>query len=86
MDDLQCLKTRRFAAKSSMTKLLSKVDGVLSAELESINSQSVNEETKLMAESTLRQLQAKQSQFVTFNDSIAEKIDDDRVRRGNCNC
>jgi len=77
MDDLQHLKARRRAAKSSVSKLLSKVDSVLSMEIEGVNSQSVKEKTKLMANSTLRQLQAKQSQFITFNDSIATKFDDE---------
>ena len=76
MDDLQCLKTRRFAAKSSMTKLLSKVDGVLSAELESVNSQSVKEERKLMAESTLRDNETALEEEIATADAYQFELDD----------
>ena len=77
MEDLQHLRTRRCATKASMTKLLSKVDGALSADLEGINPQSIKEETRLMAGSTLVQLKAKCSRFVDLSNSIADKIDDE---------
>ena len=77
MENIQCLRTRRRATKSSVTKLLGKVDGILSADLEGVNSQSVKEAAKLMADTTLCQLKAKQGQLVELNNAIAEKIDDE---------
>ncbi|XP_065916009.1 uncharacterized protein [Dysidea avara] len=77
MENIQRLRTRRRATKSSVTKLLGKVDGILSADLEGVNSQSVKEAAKLMADTTLCQLKAKQGQLVELNNVIAEKIDDE---------
>ena len=77
MEDIQRLRTRQCATKFSVTKLLGKVDGILSADLEGINSQSLKKAVKLMADTTLCQLKAKQGQLVELNNAITEKIDDE---------
>ena len=74
MEDLQRLRTRRRATKASVTTLLSKVDGALSADLEGVNPQSIKEETRLMAGSILVKLKAKRSQFVDLSNSIARGV------------
>ena len=73
MENIQRLQTRRHATKSSVTKLLGEVDGILSADLESVNSQLVKEAAKLMADTTLCQHKSKQGQLVELNNAIAER-------------
>jgi len=77
MKDAQRLQTKRCATESSVTKLLGKVDGILSIDLEGVRSQSVKEAVKLTANTTLYQLKAKQGQLIELNNEIADKIKDE---------
>ena len=57
-----------------MTKLLGKIEELLSTDLEGVNSWSIKEATKLVANTTLSQLKSKRSQIGELDSAIATKI------------
>jgi len=77
MEEAQRLRTKRRATKSSVTKLLGKVESILSVDLEGVNSVSVKDAVKLMTDTTLSQLKAKQGLLIELNNAIADKIEDE---------
>jgi len=64
MNATQHLQAKLWALKGSVTKLFKKVEDLISADLEGITSESVTEARKLMAVTTLGQLQTKHDQIV----------------------
>jgi len=77
MEEAQCLWTKRRTTKSSVTKLLGKVDSILSVYLEGVNSVSVKDAVKLIANTTLSQLKDKQGLLIELNNAITNKIEDE---------
>ena len=59
MDDCQCLNSKRRGIKASVTKLITKVEDMLTADLAGVSTQTVPEGKKLLAETTLAQLKHK---------------------------
>ena len=54
-----------------------KVEDMLSTDLEGVGTQSVSKATKLLAETTLTQLKVKNKQIVQLDATIADKIEGD---------
>ena len=75
MDESQRLRTKCQGIKASVTKLIAKVETVISANLESVSTKSVSESWKVLAETTLTQLKVKKDQVMELDTSIAVKID-----------
>ena len=59
-----------------MTKLIAKVEDMISADLEGVNSPTVTESRKLMANTILSQLWTKRDQIMELDTAIVEKIED----------
>ena len=74
MDDIQRLHSKRRGIKGCITKLLAKVEDMISADLEGVNSQSVKESRKLVATTTAIQLRDKHAQIAELDTAIAAKI------------
>ena len=72
MDDIQRLHSKRRGIKGNITKLLAKVENMISADLEGVNSQSIKESRKLVATTT--QLRDKRAQIAELDTAIAVKI------------
>ena len=72
---MERLNLKRRGIKASTTKLLAKVEDMLSTDLEGVSTQSVSEGKKLLAETTLTQLKAKKEQIVELDIAIADKIE-----------
>jgi len=75
MDATQCLQAKRQALKGSVTKLFTKVEDMIYADLEGVTSESITEARKLMAVTTLGQLQTKRDQIVELDTAIVDKIE-----------
>ena len=78
MDETQCLYTKCRGIKASVTKLIAKVETMISADLESVSTKSVSESRKLLAETTLTQLKVKKEQVMELDTAIAAKIDSEQ--------
>ena len=74
MDEAQRLRAKRRGLKGSVTKLLAKVDDILSAELATINLSSTPESRRLLASTTVTQLTAKKNQISQLDDTIVTAI------------
>jgi len=59
-----------------VTKLITKVEDMLSADFEGVNAQTVTESRKLMPDTTLSQLRTKRDQIMELDTTISEKIGD----------
>ena len=75
MSELQRLQAKCRGIKASVTKLIMKVEDVISADLEGVSTQSVSESRKLLAETTLVQLKHKKGQIMELDDAIGAKIE-----------
>ena len=75
MDECQRLNSKRRDIKASATKLITKVEDMMSANLEGISNQTVSESKKLLAETTLAHLKQKKGQILELDDAIGEKIE-----------
>ena len=75
MDENQRIHSKRRGLKGSVTKLTAKVEDIIFTDLGSISNESVTESRKLMASTTLAQLQAKRDQVVELDTAIAAKIE-----------
>jgi len=78
MDESQRLRTKRRGIKASVTKLIAKVETMISADLESVSTKSVSESRKVLAETTLMQLKVKKEQVMELDTAIAAKIDSEQ--------
>ena len=74
MDEAQRLRAKRRGLKGSVTKLLAKVDDILSAELATVNLSSTPESRRLLASTTVTQLTAKKNQIAQLDDTIVAAI------------
>ena len=75
MSEVQHLQAKRRGIKASVTKLITKVEDMISADLEDVSTQSVSESRKLLAETTLVQLKHKKGQIMELDDAIGVKIE-----------
>ncbi|XP_065901997.1 uncharacterized protein [Dysidea avara] len=75
MSELQRLQAKRRGIKASVTKLITKVEDMISADLEGVSTQYVSESRKLLAETTLVQLKHKKGQIMELDDAIGAKIE-----------
>jgi len=77
MAEVQRNRVKRRGLKGSVTKLLAKVEDILSAELETVNLNSTPEFWRLLAATTATQLTAKKSQIERLDDAIVEAIEEE---------
>ena len=75
MDENQRLHSKRRGLRGSVTKLSTKVEDIISTDLEGISKESVSESRKLMAATTLAQLRTKRDQIAELDIAIAGKIE-----------
>ena len=75
IDDLKRLISKRRGIKASVTKLITKVEDMVAADLDTVSSQTVSTSRKLLGETTLTQLKAKKDQIVELDNAIGEKIE-----------
>ena len=75
MREYQCLQVKCRGIKASITKLIAKVEDLISANLEGVSTQSVSASQKLQAKTTLAQLKRKKEQIMELNDAIGVKIE-----------
>ena len=73
MDESQWILAKRRGLKSSVTKLLGKVEDMTSVELERVSSKSVTESQRLTATTILAQIKAKRDQILELDTAIAGK-------------
>ena len=59
MDDLKRLISKCWGIKASVTKLITKVEDMVAADLDTISAQTVSTSNKLLGETTLTQLKPK---------------------------
>ena len=76
MDEVQRHRVKRRGLKGSVTKLLTKVEDMLSAELETIHLDSTLESRRLLVSTTVAQLTAKMDQIKTLDEAIVATIQD----------
>ena len=79
MDENQRLHSKWRGLKGRVTKLIAKVEDMISADLEGISSESITEPRKLMAVTTLAQLRTKRDQIIELDSAIAAKIEAEEV-------
>jgi len=77
MEEIQRLRVKRRGLKGSITKLLSKVEEALTAELETVNVDSTMESKRILVATTVEQLRMKLEQVVKFDNSIADLIQEE---------
>jgi len=77
MAELNRNRVKRHGLKGSVTKLLAKVEDVLSAELETVNLDSTPESQRLLAATTATQLTAKKSQIEKLDNAIVAAIEEE---------
>ena len=77
MDEVQRLRVKQHGLKGSVTKLLTKVDDILSAELKTVNLNSTPESQRLLAATTATQLTAKRGQIEKLDDTIVAAIEEE---------
>ena len=75
MDEAQRLQAKRRGLRGSVTKLLAKVDNILSGELATTNLSSTPESRRLLASTTATQLMAKKNQITQLDDAIVATIE-----------
>ena len=78
MSELQRLQAKCHGIKASITKLITKVEVMISTDLECVSTQSVSESRKLLAETTLAQLKQKKGQIMELDNPIGVKIEAER--------
>lgn len=74
MDEALRLKAKRRGLKGSVTKLLTKVEEVLSADLATVNLSSTSDSRRLLTSTTLTQLTAKKNQISELDETIVATI------------
>jgi len=74
MDEVLRLKAKQRGLKGSVTKLLTKVENVLSADLATTNLSSTSESRRFLASTTLTQLTAKKTQISELDETIVAAI------------
>ena len=74
MSELQHLQAKHRGIKASIIKLITKVEDMISADLEGVSNQSVSESRKLLTEITLAQFKHKKGQIMELDDAIGAKI------------
>lgn len=77
MDETQRLRAKRRGLKGSVTKLLTKVDDILSTELATVNLSSTPESRRLLASTTVMQLTTKKNQIAQLDDTIVAAIQEE---------
>ena len=73
MDESQRILAKRRGLKSSVTKLLGKIESMTSVELERVNSESVTESQRLTVTTVLAQIRAKRDQISELDTATAGK-------------
>ena len=73
MDESQRILAKRRGLKSSVTKLLGKIESMTSVELECMNSESVTESQRLTVTTVLAQIRAKRDQISELDTTTAGK-------------
>ena len=75
MEEPKRLRVKRRGLKGSITKLTGKVHEALSAELETVNMESVPESRRILVSTTTEQLKTKLQQVVELDGAIARTIE-----------
>lgn len=74
MEEAQRLRVKRRGLRGSITKLMGKVEGVFTTELETVNTESVPESRRILASTTVEQLKSKLAQIAELDEAIAKTI------------
>ena len=77
MEESQCLCVKRRGLKGSITKLTGKVQEALTAELETVNRDSIPESRKLLVSTAIAQLKSKLEQIIELDGAIAKTIQEE---------
>ena len=77
MEEALCLRVKRRGLKGSITKLMGKVEQALSADLETVNAESVTEAQRVTITTTINQLKTKLKQIIVLDNAIIEVIHDE---------
>ena len=74
MDEVQRLRVKRRSCRASITKLLTKVEDAMLCELNTINSETVDESRRLAFTTTLRHLRTKRDLIIKLDSDICGSI------------
>ena len=75
MEEHKRLRVKRCGLKGSITKMTEKVHEALSAELETVNMESISESRRILVSTTTEQLRTKLKQIIELDGAIARTID-----------
>ena len=77
MDEAQCLHVEWRGFRGNVTKLTGKVQDALTAELETVNKESVPESRRIQMSTTVEQLKSKLAQIIVLDEGIAKAIQEE---------
>jgi len=77
MEEPTRLHVKRHGLKGSITKLMGKIQEALTAELETVNTDSVPESRRLLVSTTVKQLKSKLAQINELDEAIAKTIQEE---------
>ena len=86
MAEGQCLRVKRCGLKGSITKLMEKVEEALTAELETMSTESIHESRRVPVSTTVEQLKSKLAQITELDEAIAKtNLEEEELEAEICN-